>query len=81
MEIEQGDFSGKSQTQSASDQDHEGVEDTTAFSNCSNQWVSFADEPGIEQEINYPIATVNDNSQIWQMLTPINLNSSGLHCS
>jgi hypothetical protein len=53
----------------------------TAFSNHSNQWVSFADEPGIEQEINHPIATVNDNSQIWQMPTPVNLNSSGLRCS
>jgi hypothetical protein len=57
------------------------VEDTTALSNCSNQWVSFADKPGIEQEINHPIATANDNSQIWQMPTPINLNSSGLRCS
>jgi hypothetical protein len=57
------------------------VEDTTALSNRSNQWTSFADEPGIEQEINHPIATVSDNSQIWQMQTPINLDSSGLRCS
>jgi hypothetical protein len=88
MEIEQGDFSGKSQTYSTSDQDREGVEDTTvfsnrsnqptAFSNCSNQRVPFADKPGIEQEINCPTATANDNSQIWQMPTPINLDSSGL---
>jgi hypothetical protein len=39
---------------------------------------SFADKPGIEQEINHPIAPANDNSQIWQMLTTINLDSSGL---
>ncbi len=36
------------------------------------------DKPGIEQEINHPIAPANDNSQIWQMLTTINLDSSGL---
>ncbi len=56
------------------------MEDTTALSNHRYQWVSFADKPGIEQEINHPIATENDNSQIWQMPTPINLGSSGLHC-
>jgi hypothetical protein len=39
---------------------------------------SFADKPGIEQEINYPIAPANDNSQIWQMPTTINLDYSGL---
>jgi hypothetical protein len=39
---------------------------------------SFADKPGIKQEINHPIAPANDNSQIWQMPTTINLNSSGL---
>jgi hypothetical protein len=39
---------------------------------------SFADKPGIEQEINHPIAPVNDNSQIWQMPTTISLDSSGL---
>jgi hypothetical protein len=36
----------------------------------------FADKPGIEQEINHPIAPANDNSQIWQMPTTINLDSS-----
>jgi hypothetical protein len=36
---------------------------------------SFADKPGIEQEINHPIAPTNDNSQIWQMPTTINLDS------
>ncbi len=38
---------------------------------------SFAEKPGIEQEINHPNAPVNDNSQIWQT-TPIKLNSSEL---
>jgi hypothetical protein len=57
------------------------VEGTTALSYCSKQWVSFADKAGIEQEINHPIATVNDNSQIWKMPTTINLNSSGLRHS
>jgi hypothetical protein len=81
IEIKQGDFSGENQSLSTSTQDCEGVEDTTALSNCSNQWVSFVNKPGIEQEINHPIATPNDNSQIWQMPTPINLDSSGLHHS
>jgi hypothetical protein len=39
---------------------------------------SFADKPGIEQQINHPIAPANDFSQIWQMPTTINLDSSGL---
>jgi hypothetical protein len=39
---------------------------------------SFADKPGIEQEINYSIAPANDYSQIWQMPTTINLDFSGL---
>jgi hypothetical protein len=39
---------------------------------------SFADKPGIKQEINHPIAPANDNSQIRQMPTTINLNYSGL---
>ncbi len=55
IEIEQGDFSGKSQPLSTSTQDCEGVEDTTALSNCSNQRVSFADKLGVEQEINHPL--------------------------
>jgi hypothetical protein len=39
---------------------------------------SFADKPGIEQEINHLIAPANDYSQIWQMPTIINPDSSGL---
>jgi hypothetical protein len=39
---------------------------------------SFADKPAIEQEINHLIAPANDNSQIWQMPTPIILDSSEL---
>jgi hypothetical protein len=39
---------------------------------------SLADKPGIEQEINHLIALANDYSQIWQIPTTINLDSSGL---
>ncbi len=46
------------------------------LSNHSNQWESLANQPGIDEEINYPIAA-SDSSQP----TPINLDSSGLHCS
>jgi hypothetical protein len=38
---------------------------------------SFVDKPGIEQEINHPIAPGNDNSQIWQTTT-IKIDSSEL---
>ncbi len=46
------------------------------LSNHSNQQESLADQPGIDGEINYPIAA-SDSSQP----TPINLHSSGLRCS
>jgi hypothetical protein len=46
------------------------------LSNHSNQWEFLADQPGIDEEINYPIAA-SDSFQP----TPINLDSSGLHCS
>jgi hypothetical protein len=39
---------------------------------------SFADKPGIEQEINHPITPANVYSQIWQMPTTINLDFSEL---
>jgi hypothetical protein len=39
---------------------------------------SFADKLDIELEINRPIAPANDNTQLWQMPTTINLNSSRL---
>jgi hypothetical protein len=39
---------------------------------------SFVNKPGIEQEINHPIAPLNAYSQIRQMPTTINLDSSGL---
>jgi hypothetical protein len=39
---------------------------------------SFADKPGIEQEINHSIAPANGYSQIWKMPTKINLDSSRL---
>jgi hypothetical protein len=39
---------------------------------------SFADQPGINEEINHPIAATNSSKNRWQMPTPINLNSSGL---
>ena len=44
------------------------------LSNHSNQQESLADQPGIDEEINYPIAA-SDSSQP----TPVNLDSSGLH--
>ena len=46
------------------------------LSNHSNQQESLVDQPGIDEEINYPIAA-SDSSQP----TPINLDSSGLRCS
>jgi len=46
------------------------------LSNHSNQQESLADQPGIDEEINYPIAA-SDSSQP----TPINLDSSGLRRS
>ncbi len=45
------------------------------LSNHSNQQ-ELADQPGIDEEINYPIAA-SDSSQP----TPINLDSSRLRCS
>ncbi len=51
---------------------------------CHNKqqpWVSFADQPGIEKEINTPIAVSDSSQNLWHMPTPINLDSSGLHCS
>jgi hypothetical protein len=39
---------------------------------------SFADQPGIDEEIDHPIAVTDSSQNQWQMLTPINLNSSGL---
>jgi hypothetical protein len=77
LEIEKGDFSGKNQPLSTSNQDREGVGDSTALSNCSEQCVSFVDQPGIENEINNPIAASNSSKNLWHMPTPINLNSSG----
>jgi hypothetical protein len=46
------------------------------LSNHSNQRDSLADQPRIDEEINYPIAA-SGNSQP----TTINLDSSGLRCS
>jgi hypothetical protein len=46
------------------------------LSNHSNQQELLADQPGIDEEINYPIAA-SDSPQP----KPINLESSGLHCS
>ena len=48
------------------------------LSNHSNQWESLVDQPGIDEEINYPIAASNTISS---QPTPINLASSGLCCS
>ena len=46
------------------------------LSNHSNQQESLADQPGIDEEINYPIAVYNSSQP-----TPINLDSSGLRRS
>jgi hypothetical protein len=81
LEIEKGDFSGKNQPLSTSNQDREGVGDSTVLSNCSNQRVSFVDQSGFKNEINNPIAASDSSQNLWHMPTPINLDSSGLHCS
>jgi hypothetical protein len=81
LETKQGDFSGKNQLLSTSNQDHEGVEDSAVHSNRSKQWVSFADQPGIDEEINNPTAASNSSQNLWHLPTPINFDSSGLHCS
>ena len=81
LEIEKGDFSGKNQPLSTSNQDCEEVGDSTALSNCSKQRVSFADHPGIENGINNPITASDSSQNLWHMPTPINLDSSGLNCS
>jgi hypothetical protein len=39
---------------------------------------SFADQLGINEEINHPITAINSSQNQWQMPTPINLDSSGL---
>ena len=46
------------------------------LSNHSNQQESLADQPGIDEEINYPIA-----ASVSSQPTPMNLASSGLLCS
>jgi len=81
METEKGDFSGKPQILSTSNQDRGGVGDSTAQSNHREQWVSFADQPGIDTEINNPTATSNSPNNQWHMPPPINLETSGLRRS
>jgi hypothetical protein len=83
LEIESGDFSGKNQPQSTSNQNCEGVEDRSVLSNHSKQQlqVSFMDQPDIEKEINTPIAVSDSSQNQWHMPTPINLDSSGLRHS
>jgi hypothetical protein len=71
----------RNQSLSTSNQDCKGVRDNTALSNHSKQWVSFADQPGIENEINNPIAASNSTHNLWHMPPPINLDSSGLRRS
>jgi hypothetical protein len=81
METEKGGFSGEPQILSTSNQDREGVGDSTAQSNRSEQQVSFADQPGIDTEINNPTATSDSPNNQWHMPPPINLETSGLCCS
>ncbi len=38
----------------------------------------FADQPGIGEEIDHPIAASNNSKNQWQIPTPINLDPSGL---
>jgi hypothetical protein len=71
----------RNQSLSTSNQDCEGVRDNAVLSNCSKQRVSFADQPGIENEINNPIAASNSTYNLWHTPPPINLDSSGLRCS
>jgi hypothetical protein len=71
----------RNQSLSTSNQDREGVRDNAALSNRSKQRVSFADQPGIENEINNPIAASDSTHNLWHMPPPINLDSSGLRCS
>jgi len=52
-----------------------------ALSNHSKQWVSFADQPGIDEEINNPAAASDSSKNQWHMPTPINLESSGFRRS
>ncbi len=51
------------------------------LSNHSKQRVSFADQPGIDEEINNPTAASDSSKNQWHMPTPINLESSGLRRS
>ncbi len=42
---------------------------------------SLADQPSIDEEINHSIAATNSSKNQWQMPTPINFDSIGLHRS
>jgi hypothetical protein len=83
IEIDSRDFSGVNQPLSTSDQDCEGEECRTVLSSHNKQQpqVSFADQIGIEKEINTPIAVSDSSQNLWHMPTPINLDSSGIPCS
>jgi len=88
METEKGDFSGEPQILSTSNQDREGVGDSTAQSNRSaaqsnrsEKRVSFADQPSIDTEINNPTAISDSPDNQWHMPSPINLETSGLRRS
>jgi hypothetical protein len=77
VETEQGDFSGKNQLLSTSNQDPVGAGgDSAAHSNRRKQRVSFADQAGIDEEINNPTAASDSSKNQWHMPTPINLDSS-----
>ncbi len=62
------------------------ITDSTNTQTCGlchnkSELESFADQPGIDEEINYPTAVSNSSQNLWHMPTPINLDSNGLHCS
>jgi hypothetical protein len=48
------------------------------LSNHSKQRVSFADQPGIDEESNNPTAASDNSKNQWHMPTTINLESSGV---
>jgi hypothetical protein len=48
------------------------------YHNKKSEPESLADQPNIDEEIDYSIAASDSSKKQWRMPTPINLNSSGL---
>jgi hypothetical protein len=51
---------------------------TCSLCNNKSELESFANQPGIDEVIDHPIAATNSSQNQWQMPTPINLDCSGL---